>query len=86
MKTAEEIISEEFSKLRANIKFQIIGLGKEFDEACYRAMKEYTKQAIEHCADVADADYNVINNVFSSDDIEVYVLKNSILDVIKELK
>lgn len=66
---------EEILKKHSNICFD------EY-EGVIEAMKEVWNKAIEVAADNADADFNILcipDNKIDRDDIEVYVLKNSIL-------
>lgn len=54
-----------------------------WDEAL-TAMKIACEKAIDLCADNADADYNIIyGKTFEEYTIEVYIIKQSILDVKK---
>ena len=54
------------------------------------AQKDAIKEAVQACADNADADYTFTGNRDENSDIEVYVIKSSILEVadklIKELE
>jgi hypothetical protein len=60
-------------------------------EAIKTAQEDAIKEAVQYCADNADADCTIINDQhnISKEDIEVYVIKSSILDcadkLIKEL-
>ena len=80
MKTPKEWFEEELSgePLTQESVIEVIKMIQE----------EVIEETVKLCADVADADFNIINDQFNitSDDIEVYVLKNSILNCVNILK
>lgn len=51
-----------------------------------RIAKEYAEQAIDECAGIAEADFNILDKESVISEIEVYVLKESILQVKNMLK
>ena len=79
-KTFEELLEKEYYYIND-------GLGKVVDvEDCLDLMKLIRQKTIEECANCAEADYNIINTseraeLFRKDVIEVYVLKQSILQL-----
>lgn len=75
-KTFEEILDEHFEDRFSNypnIHF----------EKVLELMQLVRNQTLKEVADVAEADYNLINNIFNPEDIEIYVLKQSILQLDK---
>jgi hypothetical protein len=48
-----------------------------------KLLKTCRLNTIIECADIAEADYTMLNNTFNSSDLEVFVLKESILQLDK---
>ena len=78
VKNLEELISEAYSKSRI--------LGKLQDDEILELLKLVRNQTLIEAANKADADYFIIRlkeNTKLEDNIEVYVLKESILELDK---
>lgn len=85
MKTIDEVLEESFN---SNMTKTLHHLTRMQSERVKEAMLEYGKVCIEECANRADADYTYLGSKSDLDHelVEVYVLKESVLDVIKDLK
>ena len=78
--TKEQIYLEIYRKAPSSMNFY------DYKRIAIEAMEEYGKQqynqAIEDAADSADADYTCLSG-FMKEDVEVYVIKDSILKLKK---
>jgi hypothetical protein len=72
---------EEILKNNLN-PFETLMLGTVLKKEILLAMKEAVETAIDICAENADADYTCLSQCMK-EDIEVYVITSSILDVKK---
>lgn len=76
-KTFEELLEKEYYFIEGIIDPVIT------KESCLELMQLVRTQTLKEVADVAEADYNVIGNLDIYTSIEVYVLKESILQLDK---
>lgn len=83
MKKAKDYIN--ISNLSFKSKTLQIGIIEEWIKA---AQIDAIDATVKRCADNADADYTITDNFdpVTGEDIEVYVIKSSILQVAEELK
>lgn len=81
MKEIEKIDLEKILLKHAKDVIHCNKLDIEEIEDILFAMKEACNQAIDLCTENADADYTYLGDSLKADDLEVYVLKNSILNV-----
>lgn len=84
MKEIEKVDLRELFEEKAKYNKWLLSLTSNEFQCIIDLMKESTNQAIDLCSDNADADYTYLGDdlkTIGAEYIEVYVLKNSILNV-----